>query len=358
VQVFGKAIGKTEVYALGHIAGADGLMLRCCLGTAEEYADAYTALSAAAEVVLDIIALTTLLMLDELEVVEKLGKGAVVTHSTVYALRQLVDEARGRLKSPGSLGANEDGPTLVVTTPESRLAALQNLERALKIVEEKCQVVGSPGLAALDREERTTLEGILGGSMLESAIAGAAAGRVMWTDDGVAAHLARLKFGTKRVWTQGVFRYLNDQGVLPSDRYATVSARLLGWGYMFTSVNPQVMRVAGNQAEWRPERAPLKQILAYLSLNEVRKEDAALLSAALVAGCYLDTVLPETRRAILQAGAEALAKRSEGDKSLAVFANLLTRVFGLNVPARDDAIRTFNAWHREYMRRLISIRRA
>jgi hypothetical protein len=240
-------------------------MLRCCLGTAEEYTEACTALGATAEVVVDITALTTLLMLEALDVLEKLGKGAVVTHSTVSAMRQLVEDARGRLKSPGSLGANEDGPTLLVTTPEGRLAAFQTLEHALKIVEQKCQVVGSPGLAALDREERTTLGSIIGASILESAVAGTAAGRVLWTDDGVAAHLVRLKFGTKRVWTQGVVRYLNDQGVLPNDRYSTVSARLLGWGYMFTSVNPQVMRVAGNQGEWRQDRVPLKQTLAYLS---------------------------------------------------------------------------------------------
>ncbi len=357
VHLFGEAVGKSEIHALGHIAGADGLMLRCCLGTAEEYAEASTALAAAAEVVLDITALTTLLMLEELDVLERLGKGAVITHSTVSAIRRLVDEARGRLKSPGSLGADEDGPRVVVTTPEGRLAVFQTIERALKTVEEKCQIVGSPGLAALDREERSTLENIMGTSMLESAMAAAAAGRVLWTDDGVTAHVVRLKFGTKRVWTQGVFRHLNDQGVLPSELHATVSARLMGWGYMFTSVNPQVMRAAGNQAEWRPDRIPLKQTLAYLSLDEVRNQDAAYLSAALVFGCYLDSVLPETRHAVVQAVGEALAKRSDADRCLALFGNVLPRVFGINVLARDDAIRTFDAWHREYMRRLVSIRR-
>ncbi len=357
LHVFGKAVGKTDVYALGHIAATDGLILRCCLGTAEEYAEACATLGAAAEVVVDITGLTTLLMLDELEVIGKLGKGVVVTHSTVSALRQLVDQARGRLGSSGSLGANDDGPTLVLVTSEDRLAALQTLERALKFVEENCQEVGSQSLTALDREERTSLEDIMGASILESAVAAAAAGRVLWTDDGVAAHLARLKFGTTRIWTQGLFRYLNERGVLASDRFATVTARLLGWGYMFTGVNPQVMRVIGNQAEWRSERVPLKQTLAYLSLNEVRNEDAAFLSAALVAGCYLDSVLPETRHATLQAVGEALARRADADKSLALLSKHLARAFGLNLPARDDAMRTFDAWHGEYMRRLVSIRR-
>jgi tetratricopeptide (TPR) repeat protein len=356
VYLFGQALGKNEIHALGHIAASDGVTLRCCLGTADEYADATAALGAAAEIVLDITALTTLLMLDEISVLETLGKSAVVTHSTISAVRALVEDARGKLRSPGSLSANEDGPSLVRTTPEGRLATVQALERALKIVEERCQVVGAPGLAALDKEERAMFERGIGSSILESAIVGSTARRVLWTDDGVSAELVRQKFGTKRVWTQGVFRCLNDQGVLANDRYATVTARLLGWEYMFTSVNPQVMRAVGNQAEWRPDRSPLKQTLAYLSLNEVRPGDAAILSAALVAACYLEAVLPETRHAVLQAAAEALAKRAEADSALAFFSNLLLRVFGLNVPARNDAMRTYEAWRSEYLRRLVSIR--
>lgn len=150
---------------------------------------------------------------------------------------------------------------------------------------------------------------------------------------------------------------LNEQGIIANDRYAAVSASLLGMQYMFTSVNPEVMRCAGNRSEWRPERRPLKQALWYLSLDGVRAEDAALLSAMLVAHCYLDAVLPETRRVLLQAVAEGLAKRTDAERTVPLFGSILSRVFGLNVAGQLDAVQMFEAWRQEQLRRVSPVRR-
>lgn len=253
------------------------------------------------------------------------------------------------------MGANEEGPILFVASPEGKRAALEAAEKALKAVEEKCRVDGCPGLAEVEPGDRKLMEQGIGASSLESAIVGAGAGRILWTDDGVTAHLVRDKFGTKRVWTQAVLRSLNEQGLIANERYARASARLLGWQYMFTSVNPEVMRSAGNQAEWRPERPPLKQTLSYLALDAVRSQDAAFLGAMLVVHCYLETVLPETRRVLLQATAEALAKRTGAERSVPLFGALLTRAFGLNAAAQHDAMQTFEAWRREYVRRFTPV---
>jgi hypothetical protein len=213
-----------------------------------------------------------------------------------------------------------------------------------------------PTLAEVDSEERKLMEQGIGASALESAALGAQASRVVWTDDGIAAQLQRAKFGTKRVWTQAVLRWLNERGVLSNERYAKASARLLGFQYMFTSVNPEVLRSCGNQADWRPERWPLKQALTYLSLDIVRPEDAAFLSAMLVSHCYPETVLPETRAVLIQAASESLAKRTDGERSVLLFRTLLGRVFGLNAAAQQDATGTFEAWRLQQLRRLSVIR--
>jgi hypothetical protein len=125
---------------------------------------------------------------------------------------------------------------------------------------------------------------------------------------------------------------------------------------MFTSLNPEAMRSCANQAEWVPTRWPLKQALAYLSLDVVRLEDAALLSAMLVTHSYLDAGLPETRRSLLQSGAEALAKRPDAERAVPLFGRLLSQVFGLNVAGQRDAEQTFAAWRREQLRRVSIVR--
>jgi tetratricopeptide (TPR) repeat protein len=352
IRLFGEALGETEIYAQLHIAGTDGLFLRCCIGSPDEYADAVGSLKTAADVVLDLTALTTLWMLDELSILDVLGKNPIISHSTMEGVRAFAEKARTNVRSESSMGANENGPLLFVATPEQKEAALLAAQRFLKTVEEKCRVVGCAALAEVDPEDRKLMERGIGASALESAVLGAGASRVVWNDDGVAALLEREKFGTKRVWTQAVFRWLNEQGLVSNERYAKASARLLGFQYMFTSVNPEVLRCCSNQAEWRPERWPLKQALAYLSLDAVRPEDAALLSAILVAHCYLDSVLPETRTVLLQAVCETLAKRTDCVRVVPLFGTLLGRVFGLNLAGQRDAIWTFEAWQREYVRRL------
>lgn len=356
IWLFGKAAGKREMYAVGHIASTEGLMLRCCVGSTDEYEESVNALKAAAEVVVDVTALTTLMMLEELTILEVLGKTVLVTHSTMAAVRTLVEEARKHVRSEGSMGADDAGPRLIAPSPEDKGAALDAAERFQRIVECNCRLLPSTALADVDVAERKWLEEAMGPSALESIVLAAAASRVVWTDDHAVALIGRDKFGTKRVWTQGVLRSLNEQGIIPNERYARATARLLGWRYMFTSVNPEVMRVAGNQAEWKPERWPLKQALVYLSLDVVRLEDAAMLSAMLVAYCYRDAVLPETRRVLLQAAAEGLASRVDADRTVPLFGSILRRAFGLNVAGEQDATETFEAWNREYLRRFTAVR--
>jgi len=357
IKLFGDAVGKAEIYALGHIAGTDGTFLRCCVGSPDEYAEAVNSLNVASEVVLDLTALTTLLMLDELSLLDVLGKTLIVTHSTMDGVRAFAERSRTHARSEGSMGASDDGPLLYIDPPEGKRAASEGAQRFQRIIEEKCRVVGCPALADVDPAERKLIEQGIGASALEGAVLGARASRVAWTDDGVVALIARGKFGTKRVWTQGVLRWLNENGVIQNERYARAGARLLGWQYMFTSVNPEVLRSAGNQAEWRPDRWPLKQAFTYLSLEVVRHEDAAFLSAMLVAHCFLDAVLPETRSSVVQAAAESLAKRSDAARTVPQFGAVLSRVFGLNFAGQRDAMRTYEAWRLEHLRRFSPVRR-
>ena len=197
------------------------------------------------------------------------------------------------------------------------------------------------------------LEGAMGRSALESIVLGAGASRVVWTDDHVVGLIGRDKLGTRRVWTHAVLRWLLDQGIIENDRYLRATVRLVGWQYIFTGVNPAVMRMAGNQSVWRTDRWPLKQAINYMSLGVVRSDDAALLGARLVADGYLDVVLPDLRRVLLQAVAESLAGREDADRTIRLFAYALPRVFGLNAAGQADALLTLDAWRREYRRRVV-----
>jgi hypothetical protein len=114
------------------------------------------------------------------------------------------------------------------------------------------------------------------------------------------------------------------------------------------------MREAATTAEWTSHRWPLKQAVSYLALDGVNAQDAAVLSAHLVAHCYIDAVLPQTRHVLFQSVAEALSRRADGEKALLLFASVLAKVFGLNVAGYADARHTLVVWRREQLRRVLT----
>lgn len=356
VHLFAEHLGTSDIEGLIHIANSDDLTLRCCVGGADEYSEAVRAFVDAEEVVLDVSALTTLWFLDELAVLDGLGKRAVIVQSTLSEIQALAERGRGTLRSEGRLGAAGDEPVLYVSDRDQEQIAVRACGAFGKAVEAKCRVVGCTSLATVDASLRKFLDDAIGASALESSVLGAETSRVTWTDDGLVARLGREKFGTKRVWTQAVLRHLRSEAIVSDDRFASASARLLGWQYTFTSVDRSVMKAAGQLSEWRPDRWPLKQALVYLSLDDVRFEDAIVLSARLVADNYLETMLPETRRALVQSVSESLAQRRDAQRALAQFPLALVPAFGLNLPACSDAVQTFESWRREHSRRIVAVR--
>ncbi len=352
VSFLGRLLGQGELRAMGHLAASDTLPVRCCLGSQEEYSACVDALKTSSEIVLDLTALATLIMLDELSALQLLGKTILLTPSSMTAARAFFDEVRRQEHSLGSLGADEGGPRVFAESAEGKRQHLAKMQAFKDSLEKIVKTTGCHSLAELAPTDRQDLEKMMGTSGLESAVVGAGSSRLLWTDDGVTAILAREKFGTRRVWTQGVLRWLNQSGILSNDRYANASAHLLGWRYEFTSVNPEVLRVTACQAEWQPVRRPLKEALEYLARDTVRSQDSATLGAMLVAHCYLDTALPESRHRLVVAMAEALAKRSHAHQALALCRRALPRAFGINAVAREDGVETFDAWLKEWSRRV------
>lgn len=342
---FSRLLGTNEVRAVGHIASRETLRLRCCRGSRDEQMDAAAALAAAQEIVLDLAAIATLILAENLEVLESLGKTIIVSHSTMLTIRSLAAEASRGHRSEGAMHDTPDGPRLEIATEERRAAAEAFMSRIVTWLETHATVASAPQLAALAPETRNELQHLLGQGALESSVIATAPNRVLWTDDGVAAFVVTQKLGVRRVWTQIAFDWLAREGRIAADDYARLSARLIGWGYSFTSANDRVLRTAGELAEWDTQASPLRQALEYLALPEVRPRDALSLSAFLVRDAYRYALIAERRRAVLLGVLESIQRRQ--DLAQGAFDELgtaLPRLFGVNVVGCDDAMQTLAAW--------------
>jgi hypothetical protein len=181
-------------------------------------------------------------------------------------------------------------------------------------------------------------------------------GRVLWSDDALVAVSLREGISSQRIWTQGMYRFATESGMVTQDHYARMSAKLVGFGYTFTSVTPEVFRIAGETATWDAANWPLKQALDYLSSRAVLMEDAAKLGAAVIAAACRALDRRELKRPILVEVAERLARRVEGPRAVKLLESVLPHVFGpVDVFGRAEAAAMFVAWRTEYARRVIVV---
>ncbi|HEX4341538.1 MAG TPA: hypothetical protein VH062_36765 [Polyangiaceae bacterium] len=181
--------------------------------------------------------------------------------------------------------------------------------------------------------------------VLETAVLASQPNRILWSDDGVYALIARERLGVRRIWTQAALAWLVDEGRIGGEVHTAASARLIGWGYSFTRSNPAIMREAGRLAEWNRERWPLNEAVKYLGLQEVRPGDAIFLGVSLVKDGYREGAIQEQRRGLLLDVLAALRQRLDMSESLLDdFDRFLPKLFGLDALGADDARKTFRAW--------------
>lgn len=172
------------------------------------------------------------------------------------------------------------------------------------------------------------------------------ANRVLWVDDAYLANVAKQLFGCSTVWTQLVLSRMASEGRVDGRAFFEASARLLGFGYTFTGVNPPIMEAAGHLAEWRVDEAPLKQAISVLETTPT--EDATTLLAALfVRAAYRAVVLPELRHAIVVRVLRTLQRRPGADARLFTqLESALGRAFSLDALGAADACRITREWRR------------
>ncbi|MGD8718988.1 MAG: hypothetical protein PVH29_09225 [Candidatus Zixiibacteriota bacterium] len=347
VGAFAELLGTNEVRATGHVANTEGLQLKCCGGSKEELGDALTAFGNASEVVVELSALTTLCMLNEICRFETLEKKFLISQSSMAVIQTFIKGARPNPRHVGRLGSTSEGSLLFLPNEESDKEKIEFLDGVQRFLQDRFTTISAPELAGMDADEREQFEEVIGIAALESVAIASYSNRILWTDDGVLTRLARDRFVFQRIWTQAGFRWMLDERYIDDDVFARVCAKLIGWDYMFTGANRIICRAAGELADWEPEVYPLKQTIAYLGLPELSIEYAIQLGVLLGSDAYTGATLPTTRRMILLNVLGTIARRPDcTDRNLSSFGRLLPRYFGLNVIGQEDAVKTFEAWRR------------
>ena len=344
LHMLGEQFGTTAFEALRHLALSPNVSIKCCIGSAEEREHAAKAFRSCNTVVLDMSAISSLFLLERLEILECRVVNFVVSQSTVNELRQLIANASWfHTRKSGVMVKTETGLTLVETTAEQNKAYLKKLRRLVTVLEAHCTIESGESLAAMKPEKKETLVKGFGQYGAEAISLSAVPGAILWTDDQVQA-LVGEEHGVSRVWTQFVIGACVDSGMVEPEAFLDASAKLLGHGYYFTSGNPQIMRQAGIFAEWKVDGWPLSQALSTFAEESVDLVQMLQLAAEFLGLLYRELILPQTRMNITIKILENIAKRKGGIQGIQHLPKALPRPFGVNVIGLTDAVETIKAW--------------
>lgn len=345
IHLLAERFGGNSFDATIALATSEDVKLNCCTGTSEEESAALEALASSSTVVIDLTVLATLFLLDGLHFLDTWSKDFVITQATAAELHGLIQTERQKLghqsgvltKVAGQYGILED-------SSESRAARIERLEQYVAEVLRHCKVSGCMALASLDPEKRRTLVVGCGQHGAESMVLASSPGTILWTDDHTLARVAKHEFGVLRVWTQIVLQSLTLNGLIAAKDFYEASAKLLGWGYAFTSPSAPALEQAGISAKWNPGEWPLKQSLEVFVQETLSLIDSLRLAAAFLVTLYSGKYLPDTEKVVVAATLEKLAKRKGGITGIGALAKALPNLFSLNVVGCKRAQGDIQAW--------------
>jgi hypothetical protein len=143
---------------------------------------------------------------------------------------------------------------------------------------------------------------------------------------------------------QVVLQWAAQRGHISGQKFIVSTARLIGFGYSFTSPSVASLVSAAEIADWDKARWPLSSALNQLGTESIHLRDAALLVVSFLERVYRESILDERRRAITLAVMDQLGNRPGGNQAVQAIKKAVGGAFGLNVLGAATATMTIDYW--------------
>jgi len=351
IHCFSSLLGCNPYDAFVFAALRPNLFVRSNRGFAEEKKSAQEALEISHTIVLDITAIASVRLLELNDVLSNWKGKLVISQSTAAALRSILDDVTSPRNPRSHFGKVEQGYYFQDINPEDANAQAEQFSQFVEFILGTCETRGCPEMADVEPELREQLLTVFGQHGLESMLLARVPGHALWTEDMIVSDVGMTEFSTRRVWTQAVVEHAVSTGIVLQDKYLTVSAKLVGFGYQTTTFNQSVITRAGVLSEWDADKWPFSKILEQFSNETISVPDILGLAAVTIMAMYKEALLVERRQATLIRILERLGSRKNGLLAVRLLLNVLPRLFGVNVLASSEASEIVGSWLAEASRR-------
>lgn len=338
IAAFAHLMGKPVFETVGYLAAKAELPVRACRGSSRDFDEVKLVLDDATAVVLEPSALATLALLEDTSIIDEMPFRCYVTEGTLQELSGdlLLDAPMGRTQ--GYMGYRDGRLYLSEVREEDVLEEREQREKLIDLLEAKCEVVGGRDLAQLQVDKRRLLLDHLARSSVESVAAASSRGVPIWTDDHLLFVLLNEDLPSSHVWTQSVLLWAQSLGIVSGDRHSRAVARLLRYGYTFTSMSPETVLDTCKATAWRTDDEELSAVLAEFGNRDWESAAAVRVTFRTVQEVWRQAELEEQARAVTTRIVAALARRGDGLAIINLLYKNVDQIMGLNV-IRAEALK-------------------
>jgi hypothetical protein len=326
------------------LAGIQSFPIKCCMGSLEERGHAFDIVREELVPVVDAIALLTLALLSQLELLTGWPQKPIVSRGTYDLILTLQEQARRHperafltLDATGNLCRAD-------VSREAQQAHADRLDALRQAVEQHCAVTLCPELAELDPTRREQFVEVFGQHGIESMLLASEPGRMLWTDDQILGVIGEKEFGVKRVWTQVLLYSAAESGRIDWETFNSASSTLRAAGYIFTWWTPNVLISVANRVEWNPSAYFLRVLLEDLGLQNVQEQGRFLLAAAAIHSSYTATITSQVRYRFVFAVLDQLARIEDPYVCAEIVAQVLRRMSAKTPDVYRDARSLLAMW--------------
>lgn len=291
--------GKTVFETVRYLAAKPELPVRACRGMTQDIAEAMDALDDADTVIIGPSAIATLALIEQLDLLNLLPFTFLVTESTIHELRILAHE--DRLQACGYMSYKGGRLHFEEVSEEQTAQWRERLRAERASLEQNCEIIGGGDLAGVDASVRKQLSECVTAGSAEAAAAASRRAAVLWTDDHLLHELVKGDLPALRVWTDAVFMWASAKGIIEQKNRSSFVARMLRYGYFFTSSSSGVVLDTCEATSWRPEDPDLTAVLGDFGSTSWSHESAR--------GIVQDTISRVWREAPSEEHARAITAR-------------------------------------------------
>lgn len=336
--------GRSVFDTVCYLAGRPGLPIRAARGAPANFQEAKIALDNASEVLLGPTSVATLALLEETAILDELPFRCHVNESCLQELRdELILDSVAR-RAHGYMGWDRGRLVVEEVTEESKTARIDWIEGLLGSLEDKCEVLGGGGLARVGKEKRNMMREVLARSSAESVATASRRGMMMWTDDHLLVELVKADLPLSRVWTQSVFLWAANAGLVDGKRLSRLAASLLRFGYAFTSLSSETVLHTCSEAEWRTDDQTLAAVLGEFGNEGWDFETGLNLVLGSIGEIWRHAPLVEQASGVTTHILVALVSRTDGWNLIRLLHENVDKLLGLNVARAEvlkELLRTF-----------------